>query len=72
MKDLKEEVVAEDGTVAGSLDPNKVDKGFSFPSLPLINLTIIDELKLECKTLTYIRSHCRAFGCNLTRNEVMW
>lgn len=42
----------------------EVVRGFAFLSLPLMNSNIIDDFKNECKALTYIWVHHRAFGCD--------
>lgn len=42
---LKEEVVAQNGRVVGSLDLREISRGFIFPTLPLINHTPIDDFK---------------------------
>lgn len=49
----------------------EVARGFTLPTLPLINLEHVGDFKQEWETQINIRAHRRAFSCDPTNKEVM-
>lgn len=54
-----------------SLATMKVPRDFSFPAFLLMNLTIVNDIKQECKAKTCNEMHRRAFGFDPIDGEVV-